>query len=369
MKVLFISNHLPPVVDGVGDYTFFLAEQFLEHGHEVILVCRVQGEIEAGILEEMTVYPIVKEWDRENIQLVLELVDKEQPEAVSLQYVPYGFHPKGQPWVIAYLAQQLQQRNIFLSTTFHEVAIRYTPKYVVRALLQRLVARAIARHSNKVITSIDFYVDYLKEWVDEAELIQIGSNIPAVYIPDEQLKALQQEIAPDGEFIIATFGKRDHVALLRWFEKLVQLRPNTKLLICGKTPDISIKEQLQKHIHVTGFLSREELFKYLKCSDMFVQISMGKGGVCSKSGSLAAAFAAGLPILGNKGDMTNQSLLESGAIIFIPKQGKTDWDAILNVMDNPVQLEEQAERVQLYHERFLDWRTIYEAYMESWAEL
>ncbi|MEM1324849.1 MAG: glycosyltransferase family 4 protein [Bacteroidota bacterium] len=367
MKVIFISNHLPPAIDGVGDYTFFLAEQFVEHGHDVILICSEQAEVDANILEEMTVYPMVENWDRKNVQAVVDLINQLKPDAVSLQYVPYGFHPKGQPWVIAHLAKQLRQQQVFLSTTFHEVAIRYSPKYTLRAFLQRLVARSIARHSDKVITSIDFYVDYLDKWVDEVELIQIGSNIPAVYIPEEQIKDLQQQIAPNNEFIIATFGKRDHVVLLRWFEQLVRLRPNTKLLICGKTPDIQIKEELKKHIHITGFLSRKELFKYLSCSDMFVQISMGKGGICSKSGSLAAAFAAGLPILGNKGDMTNQDLLESGAIIFIPKNGQTNWDELLKVMDNPVQLAEQAERVQLYHERFLDWRTIYEAYVDFWS--
>lgn len=368
MKVVFISNHLPPTVDGVGDYTFFLAEQFVEQGHEVILVCSAQEELEEDQIAEMTVYPSVQQWDKETAEEVVDLIEAAEPDFVSLQYVPYGFHPKGEPWAMAHFAKLMAQNDIPLSTTFHEVAIRLQLPYLFRAITQRLIARSIARHSDKVITSIDFYMNYLKKWTTPVEMIQIGSNIPAIYVPDEEVKALNERLAPNGEFIIATFGKRDHVALLRWFEQLVSMRPNTKLLICGKTPKISIQENLQAHIYSTGYLSREDLFKHLICSDMFVQISMGKGGVCNKSGSLAAAFAAGLPILGNKGDMTNQTLIESGAIIFIPKKGKGNWKAVLEVMDNPILLEEQAERAQLYHERFLDWRTIYEQYIDYWTE-
>ncbi|MEN0047983.1 MAG: glycosyltransferase family 4 protein [Bacteroidota bacterium] len=366
MKVVFISNNLPPAVDGVGDYTYFIAEQFVEHGHEVHVICSDSKEIDVTQMEDISVYPIVDKWDRLGIDKAIKCIQEIQPDWVSLQYVPYSFSPKGQPWAMIHFAKQVRKLGVPLSTTFHEVCIRYEPRQFSRALSQRIIARALARHSQKNITSIDFYVFYLKQWTKEVRMIQIGSNIPAIYTPEEDQKELRQSITSDGEFLIATFGKRDHVALLNLFEQLVSIRPNTKLLICGKTPKIKIKEQLKSNIHSTGYLSREGVFQYLKCSDLFLQFSMGKGGVCNKSGSLAAAFAAGLPIVGNKGDMTNQSLVESGAVIFAPKKGRANLDALLEIIDNPVLLEQQAERAELYHERFLDWRTIYEEYIEYW---
>ena len=30
---------MPPIVDGVGDYTYNLAHEFALHGHEVIVIC------------------------------------------------------------------------------------------------------------------------------------------------------------------------------------------------------------------------------------------------------------------------------------------------------------------------------------------
>jgi len=366
MKVVFISNNLPPAIDGVGDYTFFIAEQFVEHGHEVHIICSNGKEVDTTQMEEMSIYPIVDYWDKIGVDRTVEKIVRIAPDFVSLQYVPYSFSEKGQPFSMIYLGKQLKKMDISLSTTFHEVCIRFSMNQIPRAFAQRIIARSLARNSEKVITSIDFYVDYLKRWKDDVELIQIGSNIPAIYTPEEELKVLRESITPNGEILIATFGKRDHVVLLDWFEKLLSVRPNIKLLICGKTPKIKIKEALKPHIHITGYLSREGVFQHMKCSDLFMQFSMGKGGVCNKSGSLAAAFAAGLPILGNEGDMTNQSLLESGAVIFIPKAGSSNIDAVLEVIDNPVLLEEQAELAELYHERFLDWRTIYEQYIDYW---
>ncbi|MEM9884884.1 MAG: glycosyltransferase family 4 protein [Bacteroidota bacterium] len=364
MKVIFISNNLPPAVDGVGDYTYFIAEQFVEHGHEVHIICSSRKEVD--LVEEMNIYPFIHFWDKNGIDQTVSIIKKIQPDFVSLQYVPYSFSDKGLPWIMIYFVQQMTEIDVPLSVTFHEVCIRLEPKIIGRAIGQRIIARSLAKYSDKVITSIDFYVKYIHKWTKNVKLIQIGSNIPEVFVPEEEQKALRRKITPNGEFLIATFGKRDHVALLNWFEKLLALRPNTKLLICGKTPKIKIKEKIKSQIYTTGYLSREEVYKHLKCSDLFMQFSMGKGGVCNKSGSLAAAFAAGLPILGNKGDMTNQSLLESGAVIFVPKKGRENLEAILEVMDNPVLLEEQAERAALYHERFLDWRTIYEQYVDYW---
>ena len=366
MKVVFISNNLPPAVDGVGDYTYFIAEQFVEHGHEVHIICSNRKEVDE--VEEMNIYPIVDYWDKNGMDQTVALIKEIQPDFVSLQYVPYSFSDKGLPWIMIYFLQQIVEAKIPISTTFHEVCIRLEAKVLGRALGQRIIARSLAKHSDKVITSIDFYVKYIRKWTKNVELIQIGSNIPEIFIPEEEQKELRCKITPNGEFLIATFGKRDHVALLNWFEQLLALRPNTKLLICGKTPKIKIKESLKPHIYATGYLSREGVYKQLKCSDLFMQFSMGKGGVCNKSGSLAAAFAAGLPILGNEGDMTNKALLESGAVIFVPKKGRANLEAILKVMDNPVLLEQQAERAALYHDRFLDWRTIYEQYMTYWND-
>lgn len=40
MHILFITTAFPPLVDGVGDYTYNLAQEFVNNGHQAIVVCK-----------------------------------------------------------------------------------------------------------------------------------------------------------------------------------------------------------------------------------------------------------------------------------------------------------------------------------------
>ncbi|NJL76462.1 MAG: glycosyltransferase [Saprospiraceae bacterium] len=131
----------------------------------------------------------------------------------------------------------------------------------------------------------------------------------------------------------------------------------------AKTPKIDIDSTLLPYLHITGYLNREEVYKHLKCSDLFMQFSTGEGGVCNKSGSLAAAFVAGLPILGNKGDMTNQTLIDEEVIVFADKQGEENLPILISLLEHPAKRQLHAQRTRDYYEKYLDWSTIAEQYL------
>ena len=59
MNILFITNTLPPVVDGVGDYTLNLAKEFAKHGHKVSIVCKRNDRVKTDY-EDIRVFPIVE---------------------------------------------------------------------------------------------------------------------------------------------------------------------------------------------------------------------------------------------------------------------------------------------------------------------
>ena len=370
MTVVFVSDQLPPAVDGVGDYTYFLGIEFAKAGHRVHVVCSVLKEIETEVSTMFKVHPVVEKWNKFGIAKAIQTIQGLQSDWVLLQYVPYSFSDSGMPWEMRTLAKQLRQLGIPLCTTFHEVCIRLkfnNLKLLYRGIAQRLIARSIAKNSIKNITSIDFYAHYLKQWTHHVIQIQIGSNIPAISVSEKALHQLRSTITPNGEFLIATFGKRDHLALLVLFQQLIAIYPNCKLMICGKTPKIHIPDDLLPFLYITGYLDREGVYQHLKCSDLFMQFSMGEGGVCNKSGSLAAAFTAGLPILGNKGDMTNQTLIIEDVVIFADKNGAENAVILKNLIEDPTKRHWHAQRTIEYHEKYLAWEAIYLQY-KSWLE-
>lgn len=62
-------------------------------------------------------------------------------------------------------------------------------------------------------------------------------------------------------------------------------------------------------VHITGRLPAAEVFAHLRAADLLVLLDSDPyGGVSTKSTSLAAAFGAGIPILGNRGRLTDPLL-------------------------------------------------------------
>jgi hypothetical protein len=85
----------------------------------------------------------------------------------------------------------------------------------------------------------------------------------------------------------------------------------------------------------------------------------GEGGTCSKSGSLAAAFAAGLPIFATKGDMTNQLLLNQSNVIWLEGHRKINADLIRSHLNhlNRLKFITNTEN-NVFYMQFLSWNII-----------
>ncbi|PTY05439.1 hypothetical protein DB347_13745 [Opitutaceae bacterium EW11] len=103
MKLLFLCTSLEPGRDGVGDYVRLLAEACVENGHDCQLVAVNDEHIARGGIEQqrgrsvdlrcMRLSPSER-WD-ERFAAVQSLVHAFNPDWLSWNIVPYGFHPKG----------------------------------------------------------------------------------------------------------------------------------------------------------------------------------------------------------------------------------------------------------------------------------
>ena len=328
-NLLFITNKFPPLGCGVGDYTYHLAKEFVKNGHKVSVICKTDHTIKdywQNHDEGFKVYPIGGNWQRRDWQLVLENIQQINPNTVLFQYVPGSYDRHALPWQLFYFYRKLHKLPVKIVTTFHEVYVRYNwshPKYLYMAIAQRLIARFVAKNSHQLVTSIDRYEQQLKRWNPNVTIIPVGSNILPISVSPEEIETIRRKIAPSGEAVLCTFGKRDHQPLLELFQEVVSRKPDTVLLIIGKLNANleALPEAVRKKVHSTGFLEADEVYRHLKASDAFIMFDpigeKGNGGTCNKSGSLAAAFAAGLPIFATKGDMTNKLLIQESALIFI----------------------------------------------------
>ena len=367
MTVVLICNHFPPVVDGVGDYTRHLAQELALAGLEVHIICREQPhlDIPAGI----SVHPLVKKWNREGVHLIVEHIRGIQPDWVGLQYVPYGFNRFGTPLLLPHLLKKISQAGVAIWITFHEVHIRLQGlRGWVFGSIQRRIARNLCGYARVCVTSIEFYRDLLDPFHPEIKVIPVGSNVSIRLLSLAKRTEMRQRHFPDQSFLVSTFGARNHAALIESIAQLNADGAGIGLIICGQVvPSGELREL--SWVHYTGYLPAEAIGGWLQCSDLFVLpdfvSARGEGGACLKSGALAAGFAAALPVIGIRGDMTDKMLEHAKNIWLAPDGSPAEWTrAIRTVWQNPEIRERLQKNARRFHEEYLAWEKIAGQYLD-----
>lgn len=345
MRIALLTNRFPPVIDGVGDYTFFLAGELARQGQTVHIICSKQPQVSAPF--DAAVHAVVERWGSDSIPVVLDLVRTIRPDWLVLQYVPYAFHPFGLPFFLPKLLRQIRRAGVRTCVMFHEVHIR--PRGLKGWLVGNLqwhIARRLCRHADAVVTSNEFYREMLSPLHrDGIRVIPVGANVVVEPLSEDARRLIRKTQLPDASFVVATFGKRNISALER---AVVGLREEgVGLLVCGAPPPAP----------------PPELGTRLQCADLFVLPDPvtpgGEGGTSLKSGSLAAAFAAGLPVVGVRGDM-NREPLRHGHNIWLADNGdaETLHEAILKLKTDSTLREKLQVNGQALYRKHLRWEVI-----------
>lgn len=376
MKLVFIADNFPPLVDGVGDYTYHAGRQLARAGHTVYVICSRKEEIRQLALEEplLKVLPLISSWDRSAIGTISKLLDEIRPDWVIPQYVPYSYNYYGVPFWFCALLARLKVKGYRVAVTCHEIFIDMewkSAKYWPVAVSQRIIAFTIGALADRIIVSIARTKRQMGLLHGKITRIPVGSNIVPVSISPLRLFELKRQYAPDGEFLFVSFGIRDQEAAVRVIADLVKEGLPVKLLLLGKLSGAAVQKLnlqigdlgLEKRVSVTGYLHSELLFETLSCGDAFILLEEKRGGLTTKSGSLAAAYAAGLPVIGTAGHMTDD-FFQNGINALLAREG--DYKATLEnarkiVQDEALRKKLKAGTAETWGNR-LSWEKIAESY-------
>lgn len=359
MKLVFITNNFPPEVDGVGDYTYYLSRELGKRGHEIHVICH-QRVNSGHSSDKVRVYPSVGQWTGSAYRKILGQIKDIQPDWVVFQYVPYGFHRYGMPVSIVKFMRRVKKSGFRIFVFFHEFFIGFqfrSHKATLVALTQIWITRRMCRYADEVATSTDHYVEVLQRWRQDIHQIPVGSNIPVCE------EATPSAAASAGTtFKMITFGIRDTAVLLRFFEYIKQEIKEAELIVCGKQK-CQNGEVVPEDVHFTGYLPGEEVAKWLTRADVFLLpdyvSKTGAGGTCLKSGSLAAAIAAGLPVIGMSGKMNDRLLSQVEGLQLVDYYHQETWkSAVLNVYRRRGAREDQRAATRKFYEQHLSWSAI-----------
>lgn len=313
MKILFICGSAEPGKDGVGDYTRRLTGELINNKNEVQILSLCDNHAsryisEQQIVENTTVLvnriPVATSND-ERFILVQEVLNKFQPEWISLQFVPYSFNPKGLPfWLPSFLKKLKgsQKWQIMIHELWIGMDVNTSIKHKIIGLFQqKIIAQLLKKIKPKVInTQTDLYQTKIAALGYRAEILPLCSNI--IKNKDWNEKGATEK----SELRFCIFGNIHHGApVLNFITDLKDILSASEETVlkfifignCGTAIE-EWKEVLaanQIKFEITGFVTDTEISTHL--SSCKYGISTTPYILSQKSGTLVAILEHQLPVL------------------------------------------------------------------------
>jgi len=304
MRFLIICPSAKAGSDGVGDYSRHLAKALTLKGHEAALLAINDKLLESDTVVSPTEARISSRLSIDKrIKFTRKFVKSFQPDVLSLQYVNYGFHPKGLPFGLEKELHSLTN-NVRWHIMFHELWIEPHGSIVNLAisLLQRSLVFSLCQDLGPAVihTSNFYYQKRLERIGVRSTILPIFSSI-AVFP--------HQRIPTGNAWTFVFFGSLrkgwDPNPLLQQVEK-ARILANKKLcyfISVGRIgPD---GDQIYKGMMNAGFerfkfarlgeLPSREISHQLQAADFGIAISPLH--LLAKSSAVAAMWEHGLPVI------------------------------------------------------------------------
>jgi len=192
VKVVFLCGSLEPGHDGVGDYTRRLAGELKRQGKQIFMIAinernltglYVQGEQES----EGTAIPVLRISGRINyrkrLQVAKQWIDAVDPDWLSLQYVPFSFHPKGAHIFLGRFLRRLGRHRRW-HIMFHELWTgmdkESSKKHYWLGKIHRLLIKSLINTLNPAVihTHTHVYLEKIAGLGYKANYLPLFSNIP-----------------------------------------------------------------------------------------------------------------------------------------------------------------------------------------------
>jgi hypothetical protein len=317
MKVIFICGSAQPQRCGVGDYSRRIAGELIRQGNQASIISLMDADILTSVVEtqmdvttSVTVFrlPYLNGYKHNCIE-AKPFLENFNPDWVSLQYVPFSFHPKGLPIGLSNHLKLLTGGRHF-QIMFHELWVGINGstdvKMKVWGKMQLELILSLIKHLKPDIvhTQTPLYQTMLLHYGIHARLLPLFSNIPLetnksnIYEGKPGLK--KEEVIS-----LVLFGSIHKNVLVQQFASelksySVKISKKIKLVILGRSGKEAERwsdefRNLNMEVDSAGEQSDINISKILGEADYGITTSAFD--ILEKSGSVAAMVEHGLNII------------------------------------------------------------------------
>ena len=307
MKILFLAGSFEPGKDGVGDYTRTLATECARLGHETFLVGLNDPWIDAPVQDRQLLRLEARASWPDRVRAAQSFSTENRPDMVSLQFVPYSFHPAGLNFALPQLLRAIIGRTS-VQTMFHELwtgcQVGAPAKARILGFCQRKIIKATVRKlgSQLIHSSNSIYIQLLRRHGIDAKHLPLCGSVPIV---------LAENLPRRGDNILrlALFGSihpewspNELFARLQILGRPIQLS-HIGRIGPGESVWMDLTKRYESEIELCrlGEQSTENISEFFSSVDF--GISTTPLSLIGKSSCVAAMLDHGLPVIVNRNDV------------------------------------------------------------------
>lgn len=305
---------LPPVLDGIGDYTARLACALAPHAHVRILT----AQEEATPIQDVEIKEAFSMETRRGTRSLLDAVQADPPDWLLLQFNQFSYGQWGLnlhlPLTVRRIASTVPQTRI--AWMAHEDFVPASNlKWAVMTVWQRLQFWMLGRFADLIFFSIEPWARQYAAWFPDTPVhhLPVGSNIPK---GDVSRSDAQSQLGIDAStFVAGIFGTLRGSRLMPFIRQAVTAMhdASSDMIVLYVGPDgDQLRDELDGlPVRDAGRLPAEDVSLHLQAMDL--HLAPFSDGVSTRRGSFMAGIQHGVPSVSTRGKLTDPMLIDAAA--------------------------------------------------------
>jgi glycosyltransferase involved in cell wall biosynthesis len=367
VKVAFLSTY-PPRECGIATFTQDLLRELNKTKTvEAGVVALSDGEYDYGreVLFE------IRQQDRRDYAAAAEKINGLDLDLLVVEH-EYGIY--GSEWG-SFLLDLVEGVKLPVVVTLHTTLS--APNQLQRDILQKICQKSeatVVMAQNTVPLLSDVYS------VDREKIVVIHHGVPRMNLPSRE--ELKREAGLEGRTVVSTFGLlspgKGIEYGIRAIGQVAEKHRDILYLILGQTHPVikrqygeEYREQLEELVDELGlknhvqfvnrYLSKADIMRYLKLSDIYLTPYLGKEQAVS--GTLAYAVGCGRVIVSTPYAYAEEMLADGRGLLAEFKDSDSIAKQIQFLLDNPQERKKMEEKTQRLGEEMF-WDSVAKRYAE-----
>jgi len=290
LKLVMISGSMPPMICGVGDYTFMLLNALSKI--QSLDISAITSVAATGRKADFSIVPLMKDWSVKSIFALLRYIKNKKPDLVHIQYPTLGYNNY---WAPYFMPMMIKILGIPVVQTWHEPPTRY--RFFPNALTKDYI---IGVEPN-FVENMRYRYKYLVSR-KRTEYIPIGSNIEVCTLTSNERAKLRENFWGGNFRLVVNFGFAYPSKNIEQIFDVADPEKDRIVLIMSLDPendpyhkklDLIIRSsEWAGKVIITGSLPQEKVGEMLAICDVAVYPFLE--GVTSRNGSFLAATTQGV---------------------------------------------------------------------------